>query len=162
VFNTFEGGAIVSPDEATKRRIDHLKNFGFVDETTVVAPGINGKMSEINAAMGLLQLKYVDQVINDRSKIANAYRIGLCNVKGVVLPEVNSSKRDNYSYYPILINEDYALSRDDLFQFLKGQNSKSPQRTEIRKSIAAESGIIRQQPWIICYQKENCRGDGRI
>lgn len=119
VFNTFEGGAIVSPDEGTKRRIDHLKNFGFVDETTVVAPGINGKMSEINAAMGLLQLKYVDQVINDRSKIANAYRIGLCNVKGVVLPDVNSSKRNNYSYYPILINEDYALSRDDLFQFLK-------------------------------------------
>ncbi len=50
VFNTAEGGAIVCPDAKTKQRIDHLKNFGFVDETTVVAPGINGKMSELNAA----------------------------------------------------------------------------------------------------------------
>ena len=56
VFTTFEGGAIVCPDAKTKQRIDHLKNFGFVDEVTVVAPGINGKMSECNAALGLLQL----------------------------------------------------------------------------------------------------------
>lgn len=53
VFNTFEGGAIVCPDAKTKQRIDHLKNFGFVDEVTVVAPGINGKMSEFNSALGL-------------------------------------------------------------------------------------------------------------
>ena len=54
VFNTFEGGAIVCPDEKTKERIDKLKNFGHVGEVTVVAPGINGKMSEFNAALGLL------------------------------------------------------------------------------------------------------------
>ena len=60
VFNTFEGGAIVCPDAKTKLRIDQLKNFGHVGEVTVVAPGINGKMSEINAALGLLQLKYID------------------------------------------------------------------------------------------------------
>jgi dTDP-4-amino-4,6-dideoxygalactose transaminase len=119
VFNTFEGGAIVSPDEATKRRIDHLKNFGFVDETTVVAPGINGKMSEINAAMGLLQLKYVDKVIGDREKIAEAYRLGLSDVKGVVLPKIDTDTRHNYSYYPILIDDNYRMSRDDLFQLLR-------------------------------------------
>ena len=45
VFNTFEGGAIICPDAKTKQRIDHLKNFGFVDEVTVVAPGINAKSS---------------------------------------------------------------------------------------------------------------------
>jgi dTDP-4-amino-4,6-dideoxygalactose transaminase len=56
VFNTFEGGAIVCPDAKTKKRIDHLKNFGFVDEVTVIAPGINGKMSEINAAFGLVRI----------------------------------------------------------------------------------------------------------
>ena len=61
VFNTFEGGAIVCPDAKSKHRIDQLKNFGFVDELTVVAPGINGKMSEFNAALGLLQLKHLDQ-----------------------------------------------------------------------------------------------------
>ena len=64
VFNTFEGGAIISPDAKTKQRIDHLKNFGFVDEVTVVAPGINGKMSEVNAAFGLLQLRHVEQVLH--------------------------------------------------------------------------------------------------
>ncbi len=119
VFNTFEGGAIVSPDEATKRRIDHLKNFGFVDETTVVAPGINGKMSEINAAMGLLQLKYVDKVISDREKIAEGYRLGLSDIKGVVLPNIDADTRHNYSYYPILIDDNYRMSRDDLFQLLR-------------------------------------------
>ena len=60
IFNTFEGGAIICPDAKTKLRIDRLKNFGFVDEVTVVAAGINGKMSEINAAFGLLQLKGID------------------------------------------------------------------------------------------------------
>jgi dTDP-4-amino-4,6-dideoxygalactose transaminase len=69
VFNTFEGGAIICPDAKTKIRIDHLKNFGFVDEVTVVAPGINGKMSELNAALGLLQLKRIDDVLLKRKAI---------------------------------------------------------------------------------------------
>ncbi len=63
VFNTFEGGAIMCHDAKTKMRIDHLKNFGHVDEVTVVAPGINGKMSEVNAALGLLQLKDIDEAL---------------------------------------------------------------------------------------------------
>ncbi len=67
VFNTFEGGAIVCPDAKTKQRIDHLKNFGYVDEVTVVAPGINGKMSEFNAAFGLLQLKHIDAALARRT-----------------------------------------------------------------------------------------------
>jgi len=59
--NTFEGGAIISHDAATKKRIDYLKNFGFAGETTVMAPGINSKMNEIQAAFGLLQLKNYPQ-----------------------------------------------------------------------------------------------------
>ncbi len=74
VFNTFEGGAIVCPDAKTKVRIDQLKNFGHVGEVTVVAPGINGKMSEFNAALGLLQLKYIDQALARRKEIDAAYR----------------------------------------------------------------------------------------
>ena len=69
VFNTFEGGAIVSHDAKTKLRIDRLKNFGYVDEVTVVAPGINGKMSEINAAFGLLQLRHMGTVMDRRAEI---------------------------------------------------------------------------------------------
>jgi dTDP-4-amino-4,6-dideoxygalactose transaminase len=68
VFNTFEGGAIICHDAKLKQRIDYLKNFGFADEVTVVAPGINGKMSEFQAALGLLQLKHVDQAIAARHR----------------------------------------------------------------------------------------------
>ena len=83
VFNTFEGGAIVCHDAKTKQRIDHLKNFGFVDEVTVVAPGINGKMSEINAAFGMLQLKGINEALHKRKAIDNRYRKALAGVKGI-------------------------------------------------------------------------------
>jgi len=71
VFNTFEGGAIVCPDAKAKQRIDYLKNFGIADEVTVTAPGINAKMNEFQAALGLLQLKYADTAIEQRHTIAN-------------------------------------------------------------------------------------------
>jgi dTDP-4-amino-4,6-dideoxygalactose transaminase len=119
VFNTFEGGAIVCPDAATKKRIDNLKNFGFIDETTVVAPGINGKMSEINAALGLLQLKYVDTAIQKRSDIANVYRQAFSKVNGVIVPPPSKATRHNHSYYPILIDDTYGMSRDELYDLLK-------------------------------------------
>ncbi len=75
-FNTFEGGAIISPDARTKQHIDHLKNFGFVNETTVVATGINGKMSELNAALGLLQLKHVGKAVWRGSRRTGWLRTG--------------------------------------------------------------------------------------
>lgn len=64
VFNTFEGGAIICSDENTRQRLNHLKNFGFVDEVTVVMPGINGKLNEVGAAFGLLQLKHADRALS--------------------------------------------------------------------------------------------------
>ncbi len=122
VFNTFEGGAIVCPDAKTKQRIDRLKNFGFVDEVTVVASGINGKMSEINAAMGLLQLKYVDQAIAQRKEIAESYNKQLKKIRGIrILGDAGQAKA-NYSYYPILVEDDYPLSRDELYQVFRNNN----------------------------------------
>lgn len=118
VFNTFEGGAIVCPDAAMKRRIDRLKNFGFVDEVTVEAPGINGKMSEVNAAMGLLQLKSVSEAIERRAAIDSAYRRLLEQVPGIRCVTGNEQAA-NFSYFPILIDDDYPLSRDDLYGRLK-------------------------------------------
>ena len=73
VFNTIEGGALICHDESTKKRIDYLKNFGFAGETTVVAPGINGKMDEIRSAYGLLNLKQVDAAIMARKQVADMY-----------------------------------------------------------------------------------------
>lgn len=118
VFNTFEGGAIISPDEKTKKRIDQLKNFGFVDEVTVVAPGINGKMSEINAAFGLLQLNHIDKSISRREEIDATYRNGLCDVKGVRLLD-GKQVSGNFSYFPIILTEEYPLARDALYEELK-------------------------------------------
>ena len=119
VFNTFEGGAIICHDEKTKVRIDQLKNFGFVDEVTVVAPGINGKMSEFNAALGLLQLKGINKAIHERKIISEQYRAGLENVKGVRCLSDSGEKVSNYSYFPILIQPDYPISRDALYQKMK-------------------------------------------
>jgi dTDP-4-amino-4,6-dideoxygalactose transaminase len=119
VFNTFEGGAIVSPDTRTKQRIDHLKNFGFVDEVTVVAPGINGKMSEVNAAFGLLQLQHVDAAIARRACIAALYRERLADVPGLRLLQPLPHTTRNHSYFPILVGPGFALERDSLYQHLK-------------------------------------------
>lgn len=114
VFNTFEGGAIVCPDAKTKQRLDHLKNFGFVDEVTVVAPGINGKMSEINAAFGLLQLKHMERALAGRRRVDAAYRKLLSGVPGIECL-TRSGRVDNCAYFPILVNSAYPLTRDELF-----------------------------------------------
>ena len=122
VFNTFEGGAIICPDAKTKLRIDQLKNFGFVDETTVVAPGINGKMSEINAAFGMLQLQHIDEALAQRKRIDAAYREGLRDVPGIRCLQDAGEKVANYSYFPLLVDADYPLSRDALYKKLKDNN----------------------------------------
>ena len=118
-FHTFEGGAIVCPDAATKQRIDHLKNFGIVDETTVVAPGINGKMSEINAAFGLLELQHIDAALARRRAIACLYRQLLADVPGIFCPPDNPDSEGNSSYFPILVAEKRQQNRDALYHLLK-------------------------------------------
>lgn len=122
VFNTFEGGAIISPDAKSKQRIDHLKNFGFVDEVTVVAPGINGKMSEINAAFGLLQLKNIDAALARRKEIDARYRRNLAHVRGIDCISPPPDVTPNHAYFPILVKPDFPLSRDQLFMELRENN----------------------------------------
>lgn len=119
VFNTFEGGAIVCPDAKTKQRIDHLKNFGFVDEVTVVAPGINGKMSEFNAALGMLQLQHIDQALGRRKEIDGTYRELLKEINGIRCLRDAGETVANYAYFPILVDTDYPISRDDLYKKLR-------------------------------------------
>ena len=122
VFNTFEGGAIVCPDAKTKQRIDHLKNFGFVDEVTVVAPGINGKMSEFNAALGLLQLKGIAAALQKRKSIDAYYRKALAKIKGIHCLEGSGETVANYAYFPILVKSGYHLTRNQLFEKLRDNN----------------------------------------
>jgi len=123
VFTTFEGGAIVHNDPKLKQRIDYLKNFGFANETTVVGPGINAKMNEFQAALGLLQLKYVEQEIEKRKRIALQYRDNLQDVPGITFFEDLTGVTHNYSYFPILIDEEeFGKSRDDVYSFLKNND----------------------------------------
>ena len=123
VYNTIEGGALICKDEKTKRRIDYLKNFGFADETTIVAPGINGKMDEVRSAYGLLNLKQVDAAIESRHRTAVKYREALRGVEGISFMEDMPGVRHNYSYFPIFIDaEKYGMTRDEFYFKMKGQN----------------------------------------
>jgi dTDP-4-amino-4,6-dideoxygalactose transaminase len=122
VFNTFEGGAIVCPDTRTKQRIDQLKNFGFVDETTIDSLGVNGKMSEFNAALGLLQLQHIDHALARRQTIDATYREHLRSIRGLRCLEGRGEARANYAYFPILVGPEYPLSRDALYDKLRAHN----------------------------------------
>ena len=123
VYNTIEGGALVCHDEKVKRRIDYLKNFGFAGETTIVAPGINGKMDEIRSAYGLLNLKRVDGAIAARRRVVMRYREALRNVPGIRVMEDMPGVRHNYSYFPVFVDaEIYGMTRDELYFKLKEEN----------------------------------------
>jgi len=122
VFNTIEGGAMVMHDEATKKRIDYLKNFGFAGETEVVAPGINSKMDEVRSAYGLLNLRQVDDAIEARHQVAIRYREALRDVEGITFWDDMPGVKHNYSYFPIFVDAaKYGMSRDELYFRMKEQ-----------------------------------------
>ncbi|MBD5247266.1 MAG: DegT/DnrJ/EryC1/StrS family aminotransferase [Barnesiella sp.] len=123
VYNTIEGGALVMHDEQTKKRIDYLKNFGFANETTVVAPGINSKMDEIRAAYGILNLRQVDAAIAARQEVARKYREALRNVDGITFFDDMPGVKHNYSYFPIFVDATkFGQSRDELYFRMKEAN----------------------------------------
>lgn len=137
VYNTIEGGAMVMHSAEMKYDVDNLKNFGFRGETNVVAPGINSKMDEMRAAYGLLNLKQVDWAIEQRKRVAKRYLEALKDVKGIRLfPYIKEQAKDqscivhcasstefkwNFAYFPILITEDFGMSRDTLYEKMKSQ-----------------------------------------
>jgi dTDP-4-amino-4,6-dideoxygalactose transaminase len=119
VFNTFEGGALICPDQKTKQRVDFLKNFGHSGEVSVVAPGINGKMNEVQAAFGLLQLDHVDDAISRRRTIDARYRECLGEVAGIRPLALPRNTVPNYGYFPVMVGPEYPLSRDALYARLR-------------------------------------------
>ncbi len=122
VFSTIEGGAIITNDKKLKERIDYLKNFGFADEVTVVAPGINAKMNEVQAAFGLLHLKNIESEILKRKAIAITYRNQLENINGIKTYNDFEGVKHNYSYFPVLIQKDFHKTRNEVYQLLKEHN----------------------------------------
>lgn len=120
VYNTLEGGALIMHDEATKKRIDYLKNFGFAGETEVVAPGINSKVDEVRAAYGILNLRQVDAAIEARHQVAVKYREILRPVEGITFMDDMPGVKHNYSYFPIFVDaEKYGMTRDELYEKMK-------------------------------------------
>lgn len=123
VYSTIEGGAIISHTEEMKHHIDNLKNFGFRGELVVEEPGINAKLNEVQAAYGLLQLRYVDGFIARRKEITELYRTLLKDIQGIRFFYDMQNVEHCYSYFPILIDsEKYGKSRDDVYQKLKENN----------------------------------------
>ncbi|NLD47928.1 MAG: DegT/DnrJ/EryC1/StrS family aminotransferase [Clostridiaceae bacterium] len=123
-YTTMEGGAIVCHEEQTKQKIDFLKNFGFAGETNVVLPGINSKMNEMQAALGILQLKYHRKNIEKRRNIAEIYKNDLSQIEGVDCLRVDDCISNyNFSYFPIFVDEkQYGKSRDELYYHLRNNN----------------------------------------
>lgn len=123
VYNTIEGGAMIMPNEETKKRIDYLKNFGFAGETTVVGPGINSKVDEMRAAYGLLNLRQVDAAIAARQQVAIKYREALRDVVGVTFFDDMPGVKHNYSYFPCFIDaKAFGMTRDELYFKMKEAN----------------------------------------
>ena len=123
IYSTIEGGAVICHSQEMKHHIDNLKNFGFRGETVVEEPGINAKMNEVQAAYGLLSLKYINEAIAKRKQIVEEYRKELKNLSGIsFLPEQNGVEY-NYAYFPVFVDEtEYGMSRDALYEKLRANN----------------------------------------
>lgn len=115
VFNTIEGGCLTYKDNKLVKRLDQMKNFGIVDAEHVSMAGMNCKMNEFQAAMGICNLRHVDKEIQKRKRIVERYIKLLKNVKGIKLVPVDKDVQMNYSYFPIVLTDDYKLSRDNLY-----------------------------------------------
>ena len=123
LFSTAEGGAVVSRSDSDCRRVDFLKNFGIADEQTVIGPGINGKLNELQAAFGLLQLEGIDAEIERRGRLSQIYRERLESLPGLELQPVVADVEPNHAYFTVLVDaERYGMKRDELWSALKEFN----------------------------------------
>ena len=122
VFNTMEGGAVIFNDSSLDATAKKLRNFGITSETSIEMAGINAKMNEVAAALGLLQLKHIEDVIDARRQVAAAYLDGLSDIEGITIPCTHFVERTNASYFPLLIESDCKISRDSLYTALKTDN----------------------------------------
>ena len=115
VFNTIEGGAVCYKNKELGERLYNLKNFGIRDQETVESVGANAKMNEFQAAMGICNLRHVDDEIAKRKKVVRRYRSHLENVEGIQLSPIQDKVKSNYAYFPIVIDEKtFGYSRNEI------------------------------------------------
>lgn len=122
VFHTIEGGAVAFKDHKLYEKLYNLKNFGIRSEEIVSEVGANAKMNEFSAIMGICNLNHIDQAIEKRKIIDGVYRSYLSNLKGIRIFKENQYEDRNYAYFPILVEDEYPLSRDGLYAYLKENN----------------------------------------
>ncbi len=124
LFHSIEGGMLIFKEAGLKGKFEYLKNFGFENEIEVVMPGTNAKMNEMQALMGIHVLKYLEELIQKRAKIANVYREHLKEVPGIrLVPALPSEIKSNHAYVPVEIDEqEFGMSRDALYEKLKHWN----------------------------------------
>ena len=121
VFNTIEGGALVYHDANFKQKFWELKNFGITDPEHVVSVGMNCKMNEFQAAMGICNLRHIDEEIAKRKIIVERYINNLKDICGIKICNIPTNIKSNYAYFPIVIEDEYELTRNELFNLL-GKN----------------------------------------
>ena len=121
VFNTIEGGAVTFSDSKIYETLYNLKNFGIRGEELVVDVGANAKMNEFCAIMGLCNLEHIENVIADRKVLYEMYQKGLKDVPGIEFLNCKLEAEKNYGYFPILVGDDYSLSRNELYECLRNK-----------------------------------------
>lgn len=123
VFNTIEGGGLVYKDSALKIKLDNYKNFGIIDQEHVVDIGINAKMNEFCAAMGICNLRHIDDEIEKRKKVYNRYLNRLAGIKGIKVSEIQKNVKSNYAYFPVIFDKKvFGKSRDEVMNELAQNN----------------------------------------
>lgn len=144
VFNTIEGGALVYSDPELSYRLDLIKNFGIANEESVVVPGTNAKMNEFQAAMGVCNLRHLDEELEKRKYVVNRYRERLSDIKGIKILEEQYGIKENYAYFPVVFDESILhFNRDDVCNKLKENN------------IFARKYFYPITNEFACYYKEN-------
>lgn len=141
VFHTFEGGAVTTTSRDLKDRLQLIRNFGIVDETTITSLGFNGKMPEISAAMGLCQLEVIDQILERRREIDKKYRVALDKLPGVRMPNTLADRPKNASYFPVIIEDGCRVTRDELVELLQSRGI-FPRRYFY--PLVTQAGFVRQ------------------
>ena len=121
VFNTIEGGAVTYKNPDLKEKLDQVKNFGIIGPESIESIGGNAKMNEFQAAMGICNLRHVEEEIQKRKKVVKRYIERLSDIRGIKLNSYNKKLKSNYAYFPVLF-DGYKASRDEIYEELKNHN----------------------------------------
>lgn len=121
-YNTFEGGAVLTNDDVLAEKMMLMRNFGFSGMDNVIHLGTNGKMTEVSAAMGLVNLDSIDDVIAVNKRNYKLYLNGLNGIPGISLLKFDEDERNNYQYVVVEIGQDCSVTRDDIIAALHAEN----------------------------------------